>query len=284
MLFNLEELKGLEGYFQSSGQLGILFDIRTHIFRYHSLSSEPSYAAIIVFVCFAVLNDLVKIKKSLIWYGIIVLYMLLSFKSSMGFLILGVWFISQITFSKKYFIILGVIIFTGILLFFFTSIGGKSIDRLREIVFLLFSFKGSFMENLNLIDSSAHARIGPMIYYLQNMDFLYYKTYFGYGAGMSTPYFSTYIYPEAWNTDMIINTGFIPAFLYDFGIIGVSLVFRFIWLLVKFRNAFFKIIFIIILLNSNFNTQLFWFTITIIALSSYYLNKGDSGLALEKID
>lgn len=273
VLFNLQELKSPKGYFQSSGQLGILFDNRTHIFRYHSLSSEPSYAAIIVFLSFAILNDLVKIKRSLICYGLLVLYMLLSFKSSMGFLILGIWVISQITFSKKHFIILCIIVFIGIVLFFFTSIGGKSVDRLREIIFLLFSFKGNFVENLNLIDSSAHSRIGPTKYYLQNIDFLYYKTYIGFGAGMSTPYFSKYIYPEAWNTHMIVKSGFLPAFLYDFGIIGFLLVLRFIWFIVKFRNTFFKILFIIVLLNSNFNTQLLWFTITLISLSNYYLNK-----------
>ena len=270
VFFNLEELKGPEGYFQSSGQFGILFNNRTNIFRYHSLSSEPSYAAIIIILCFAVLNDLAKTRKSMYWYGAIVLYMLIAFKSSIGFLILGTWIVSQVTFSKKHFLILGTIIFVGLSLFFFTSIGGKSIDRLREVVFLLLSFKGDFLQNLNLIDSSAYARIGPLAFYLQGIEMFSYQTYFGFGASTSEVIFSNLIYPESWNARMVFKPPFLPGFLYDYGIFGVLLVFYLIWNLVKNQSFFFKIIFIIIMLNSNFNTQLFWFAFTLVSLKVLY--------------
>ncbi len=270
VLFNLQELKSPKGYFQSSGQLGILFDKRTNIFRYHSLSSEPSYASIIVFLSFTVLNDLVKTKRSLIWYGLLVLYMLLSFKSSMGFLILCIWLISQITFSKKHFIILGIIVFVGTILFFFTSIGGKSVDRLREIVFLLFSFNGNFLEKLNLLDSSVYARIGPLIVYLQGVDIFNFHTYFGYGASTSEAFFSKLIYPEVWNTHMVFKPPFFPGFLYDYGLFGVLAIFYLIWSIVKHERFFLKIVCIIIMLNSNFNTQLFWFVVTLITLKGIF--------------
>jgi hypothetical protein len=270
VFFNLEELKGPKGYFQNSAQFGILFNNRTNVFRYHSLSSEPSYAAIIIILCFTVLIELIKTRKVLYLYGALVLYMLIAFKSSIGFLILGTWFISQVSLSKKQFLILGTIVFVGISLFFFTSIGGKSIDRLRDVVFLLLSFNGDFVNNLNLIDSSAYARIGPLAAYIQGIDVFSYQTYFGFGASTSEAIFSNLIYPETWNKHLVFKPPFLPGFLYDYGVFGVLLVLYLIWKTIKAQNFFFKITFIIILLNSNFNTQLFWFAFTLVSLKTLY--------------
>lgn len=271
VFFDMQTLKGPKGFFQSSGQLGILYNNITNQYRYNSLSSEPSYAAIIVFASFAVLERHIDNNRKLIFYGVIVLYMLLSFKSSIGFLIFGIWVLSQLTFSKKLFLIVGVISLIFFLLFFFTDIGGRGIDRIRKVVFLFLKFDGNFIHNLNIIDSSAYARIGPFLIYLQQIELLNYHTYFGHGAATSDYFFSRLFYPESWNTNLVFKAPFLPGFLYDYGFFGVFLVIWFLWGLVKDMNLFFKVILLIIMLNSNFNTQLFWYIIVIISISKYYL-------------
>lgn len=273
VLFDLHNLEGPKGYFQSTGQLGIQYNNITGVYRFHSLSTEPSYAAIIVLISFAVLSGLVDEKKKLVVYGVILLYMLFSFKSAIGFIILVFWIFAQFKIKRKYFIISGSIVLIGILLFFFTNVGGKSVERIREVVFLLFSDSSNFIKNLNLIDSSAYARIGPTFTYIKEMDLLNYHTYFGFGAASSEPYFSKIIYPEAWNKHMVFRPPFIPGFLYDYGFIGAFLVFAFIWKHIKKQNIFFKVVFLLIIINSNFNTQLFWFAIIFIYLYNFYKPK-----------
>ncbi|OBQ54936.1 hypothetical protein JJL45_03345 [Tamlana sp. s12] len=277
VLLGWEVLERPKGYFQSTGQLGIQFNHVKGKYRFHSLSTEPSYAALIVIICFSILWELIKEKKKFVLLGILMLYMLISFKSAIGFIALFIWCISLVSWTKKHFFIIGFLVLIGLLLFLFTNIGGQSIQRVREVVFLLFSFSGNFFEKLNLIDSSAYARIGPTYTYLKEMDLINYKVYFGHGAGESVPYFSKIVYPESWNSNMVFKPPFIPGFFYDYGIVGTLLVVVFIWNHIKKRSVFFKVVFLLILLNSNFNTQLFWFGLIAIMLCNYF-EDNNSGL------
>ncbi len=270
VLFDLQSLERPKGYFQSTGQLGIQYNHKTDRYRFHSLSTEPSYAAIIVMLSFAILSDLIKEKKKLIPYGLMLLFMLFSFKSSLGFIILAVWILTQVKITKKHFLVFMVLFFIAVILFFFTDVGGKSVDRIRDVVFLLFTDFFEFPNKLNSIDSSAYARVGPTFRYLSDLDFFDYHTYFGYGATSSEPYFSKIVYPEAWNTHMVFTPPFLTGFLYDYGFIGTSLVLIFIWSFIKNKTIFYKITFFMILINSNFNTQLFWFAILTIALHNFF--------------
>lgn len=270
VFFDLHTLERPIGYFQSTGELGIQFNHRTQSYRYYSLSTEPSYSAIIVMLSFIILRDLTEKKKKLLPYIFMVFYMFLFFKSAMGFIIAFFYILTQVKITKKQFLIFGFLVLIAVSMFFFTDLGGKSVNRIREILALLFTDFSNFIENLRNIDSSAHARIGPTFRYFEQMDLLSYHTYFGYGAATSEPFFSKIIYPEAWNTHMIFRPPFIPGFLYDYGLVGAFLVCFFIWRLLKNTTLIFKIIVLFVLINSNFNTQLFWFAIVIIELYKFF--------------
>lgn len=273
VLFDLYEIQSYQGYFQTTGSFGIEYNYKNASYRYFSLSSEPSYASIIVMITFATLNELITKQKTLLIYGILTLYMVISFGSSIGFILLAVWILSQINFSKQYFIIFLTIIFIGLILFFFTKIGGKSVDRVRDIFILLFSMEDDFIRKLNLIDSSAYARIGPFIVYLEQISLFDYHFYFGHGAVSSEAYFSRIIYPEAWNAHLVFNPPFFPGFLYDYGVFGVLVVLTFLRKLVAPKSIFYKVVVGVILVNSNFNTQLFWFVIVVLATSYLFVHE-----------
>ncbi|MDG1571472.1 hypothetical protein OZ410_04035 [Robiginitalea sp. M366] len=271
VLFDLQELHRPEGYFQSTGQLGIQYNHITNTYRFHSLSSEPSYAALVVIIAFAALNELIYEKRKLVVYFLMLLYMITFFKSSIGYIALALLVFGQIRFSKKHLTIFLLLIFTGSILFFFTNLGGRGVERVRDVVFLFFSFKGNFIHELNLIDSSAHARIGPFVRYIQQINLLDYHSYIGYGASSSEQFFTKIIYPEEWNSNLVFRPPFFPGFLYDYGIIGILLVGVFLWRQVKNQSLFFKLTLLIILLNSNFNTQLLWFFVIILVLTGFYI-------------
>lgn len=270
VFFDLQQIEKTGAYFQGVGELGVEYNFRTNTYRYFSLSSEPSYAAIIVLISFALLIKHITNKRELYLYTTIVLYMILSFKSSIGFLGLFFLFFSFIKISKKYFPIIIFVILIILILFFFTEIGGKGVNRIRNIVFLFFTEFNNFFEALNIKDSSAYARIGPFAEYIKDTDFLGYKFYIGHGSNASEAYFSKIVYPEVWNKDMVFRPPFIPGFLYDYGIFGVLLVGLFFWRLVRNKSFFYKAMILLVIFNSNFNTQLFWFLIVMITMDNYF--------------
>ncbi|MDO1502197.1 hypothetical protein Q2T40_18850 [Winogradskyella maritima] len=160
-----------------------------------------------------------------------------------------------------------IIIAFALLIFSFTDIGGKSIERIKDVLVFIVSDTSNFVEELRYLDSSVHARVAPTFVYLTETDWLSYKTYFGHGASASEAYFSKVIYPEKWNTHMVFRPPFVPGFLYDYGFFGATLVLIFLYDCIKGKGLFFKGVFIILIINANFNTQLFWFVVTLLSIS-----------------
>ena len=65
--------------------------------------------------------------------------------------------------------------------------------------------------------------------------------------------------------------GFLPQFLYDYGFIFGLAFFIFIRREVLTKWLSFELFLVLILLtNANFNTQVFWFVITSLALKKWY--------------
>lgn len=269
--FDLIELTSPIGYYQGASKWGVELNYSTGAYRYFSLSSEPSYASIIVLLSFATLFNFTEKKKDTYIYGVLTLYMLFCFKSAIGFIALFFYVLSLIELKKKHLQIIFVSTVIGLIVFSFTNMAGRSLDRISSIIQLLFTDFDDFIINLNLLDSSAYARIGPPIIYLKQINLLDYHFYFGHGAATAEIYFSKIIYPESWNSHMVFKPPFLPGFLYDYGLFGVGLVLSFLWKLIKSKSVFYKILVAIILINANLNTQLFWFVVIIIALSNFYV-------------
>ncbi|UOB19422.1 hypothetical protein [Abyssalbus ytuae] len=265
-------------YFQSTGPLGIQRNNITKTFRYHSLSSEPSYAAIIMIICYNIIILFNSSKREVVLYGIIVLYMILSFKSAIGIILLLLLIVGNLRLSSKQILLflLPILVITLLMLYF--NFGGKSIERIRNLILLIFSSEGEFLKRLNLIDSSAYARLNPFYVYIRDVNFLDLHFYLGHGANTSEEYFTEILYPNSWESHLSFRPGFIPGFLYDYGILGVVFVFN--WLLLKIikikRNLFFIALISILMLNSNFNTQLFWIFVTFYTIANMFLINSNS--------
>ena len=269
--FDLIELTSPIGFFQGTSKWGVELNYSTGAYRYFSLSSEPSYASIIVLLAFATLFNFTEKKKDAYIYALLTLYMLFSFKSAIGVIALFFYVLSLIKLKKKHLQYIFIASIIGLIVFSFTNLGGRSINRIGGIIQLLFTDFDDFIVNLNLLDSSAYARIGPSIIYLRQINLLDHHFYFGHGAATAEIYFSKIIYPESWNAHMVFNPPFLPGFLYDYGLFGVGLVLTFLWKLIKSKTIFYKVLVAMILLNANLNTQLFWYVIIMLTLSNYYI-------------
>jgi hypothetical protein len=146
----------------------------------------------------------------------------------------------------------------------FEPLNFKSIDRIIQIGnFILNSgLNLKSLSNLNITDSSASFRILPTLelinHYLTNAPFI--NILIGYGAGQATIFYSNYF-----NSLMgikFINVGFIPTFVYNYGIVGTLIVFLLANSLMPKDKPILYIIFILFLFNADFNTQIFLFVLT----------------------
>jgi len=269
VLFDLITLTGEGSYFILKGPLGIIYERAKYAYRYTSLSSEPSYSSIIVLTAYYVLYNLVKENKEKIVYGILMLYMIISFRSAFGVVLLGMFFLSGLNMSRKQIFLACTLLFFLIFSFFIIDTGIASIERLKEIGSIILFGKNDFLKDLNLIDSSAFFRIAPFVYYLGEVNFLDYNFYIGHGANASQDFFSSLMFPN--HPDMVFTPQLIPGFLYDYGVVGVILVY---WGLIKTfvnRKSLLEIaIIIVVIFNSNFNTQVFWFVITCLLINNLF--------------
>ncbi|MBW1293901.1 hypothetical protein GBO31_00170 [Aquimarina litoralis] len=272
VFFDLVALKTeIQGYYLLHGPLGIIYDESKSLYRYSSLSSEPSYACIIVIVIYYLLNNLITKRKEKLILMSILFFMVFSFKSTIGIILI---LVLAISFLKLNYRQLFYILITSILLILIISIfeiGTNSILRFKKLLSLLFSFDGNFLQNLNSIDSSAYFRVAPFFYYIEKIDFLDLHFYLGYGANASQSYFSRLLFPN--HPEMIFSPQFLPGFLYDYGFFGALLVVYAIFKKVARRSVFEILLILLTLLNSNFNTQLFWFVVTCLFINKAFLLK-----------
>ena len=127
------------------------------------------------------------------------------------------------------------------------------------------------------VDSSAFMRIGPLFEYVSSPEFYSLSGFFGNGPGASRYYFGSAFEDVISTThkgydEGVINLGFIPAYLYDYGVLGVGLFWFFVGRV--FVNKFvsvYGLFFVLLVVNANLNTQLFCFVLFVF----YYLNNVD---------
>ncbi len=271
-----------------TGFLGQIFQIYNfdHRIRPYGFSDEPSYAAIILvfalFLFFKCDNFLYK-KEEFKWYVCASLSILLT-RSSYGYLLLALLLFYFMFQSRVLFIHLNNIIrhkvFTRkdilpiavflVALFFITAKVLKleestSIKRLI-LIYESFATKGDDaaekISNIKYVDGSASMRLVPTLYLIDDFNKSELKyVLFGRGAGQSVPFFS-HLYDG--NTTVL---GFIPSFVYNYGLCGTALCFLFFYALFPRQKFVFMILFLLFILNADFNTQIFEFVLFTVMVS-----------------
>lgn len=262
----------LLGYFKGThitqglthGPFGTLFEAGRG-FRFYSLSSEPSYAAFIV-ICllYAILETDPHQKpfgRKNLYAWLITIYMLLSFQSGYGIILLFILVIMKTSMRNSIIIIIvGLLLIVGTLLVKQTA--------LNRVLNIISNLEPGRIEDLATIDHSASFRVLPTYHYIRNIDIRDLHFYFGYGAGQS----SEFLIPFLFNVKVDhYEGGFLPQFIYDYGII-----FGLAFALFLMRESITKLIsfetfvFVLMITNANFNTQLFWVVITIFSYNKFY--------------
>jgi hypothetical protein len=229
--------------------------------RHSSLSLEPSIGSMIVSIIFYSIQKFRtynQFKNIILW--LMYIYMMFAFNSTFGILYFLFVLTLFIKLDKKIIIRFSIIFLLIILLFNYLNI--ESILRLKNVL------STNNITEIATIDHSGSIRILPFYYYLKSFDFTNYHFYFGYGIDYAKNLYPTILKGIPENVNI---AGFLPNFLFDYGIICFII---FIWFLrVNVIKSFFSFEFLILLItftNANFNTQNFWLIIAILFANNYY--------------
>jgi hypothetical protein len=123
------------------------------------------------------------------------------------------------------------------------------------------------LHSIQVIDFNVYVRVAPVLHYIKIHPLTEMSLYFGHGAGAS----KTFVVPEiyaAYKGDFL--GGFLPAFFFDYGLFGVVLMGIFIRSIVPKGISVPIIIILLMLLNANINTQLFWFVLFCFTMNKHF--------------
>ncbi len=244
------------------------YDAKADVYRLEGLSSEPSYAAIVVTVAWLSINRLqtaATMPANRWWRAAAVLLMLLLFRSIYG-LILAVLVLSTLMpIGRKPHLrlsIAAVLSFIGLVAYLLADPEG----RLSRVVQAIGSLD---IEDWNIVDSSSYMRFGPTYLMISDIDLLDIWTWLGRGAGASTAFFTDAFSGPVLEDGFVLQLGFFPGFVYDYGIFASMAFLIFAWLICRgpYRWQSFAIV-LLMLFNANINTQLLWFVLTCLALTT----------------
>lgn len=270
------------------GLLAEIFQIYNfdHRIRPYGFSDEPSYASLILIFTLFVLfksHNFSYNKKEFKWYFVAVMSILLT-GSSYGYLLLAILLGYFILKSKVFFIQLSAILnskiftnkqfiatlFIGIITvtILFNRINFSENKSVQRLISLYLSITSSEEEavgtikNIAYVDGSASMRLVPSILLIEDLKKSSWSiALFGRGAGQSIPFFSK-IYEG--NTTVL---GFIPSFIYNYGIVGALIFLLFFYFLFPKEKKLLLILFTLFIFNADFNTQIFVYVLFTIMLS-----------------
>ncbi len=263
------------------GSFGSLFTSDGFTYRYYSLSSEPSYASFIIIsimFCYFTFIPKEKVfsrKNLMLWLS--TLYMIYFFKSGFGILLFGILLMKYLSLKNIALLIVISALLTTIILS--VDLELTSITRVSNVISRL---SISNLSEIRNIDYSASFRIMPIIIYLKEFNLCSLHYYLGHGAGEASTFFVPFLFESSKVSEF--NGGFIPAFFYDYGLIGGLLTIVIVkHLAIRTLFSFESVIFALLLLNANFNTQLFWFLLFLFALKKYYTKNIKANTSQSKI-
>lgn len=258
--------------------------------RPFGFSSEPSYAALIVvfslYILFKAYSFSYK-KEEIAWYVLAIVSVILT-QSSYGYIFLAIvlmyfgiksnLLLRGISYVRKngifrrkdvqivFTLLIGAMFY---IVYYFDFEGNKSIQRLVNILSSVATSDNdvfSTIFNIAKVDSSAGMRLVPLLHlinYFKGADIMH--ILIGHGAGQATLFYSK-LYEQ---TTLL---GFIPSFIYNYGIIGgLIAMFCFIYLFPK-QKAILFFLFFLFLFNADFNTQIFLYILFTVMLAKQVEN------------
>lgn len=261
--------------------LGIIFKAY-YSMRPMGFSSEPSYASFIVTVAFICYNELkyaAERKNSILTLGLYVVTVALT-TSSYGFLYVAICIVyillREANRMPRNFRLLFFAAFTGIIIIaiaYLSTIDSGPIQRLFNVANALLSDApiSEKFDAVNQVDPSAWARLGPTWLLFQDNG-LSPGLLFGHGSGASSFFFQEQMVGILIDADReFLDLGIVPAFIYDFGITGFLLLLLMIWHSFR-QKKLFMFLFVLFFFNAGINTQIFWYALAIMAITTQLLN------------
>lgn len=249
--------------------IGYALDPRSNVVRAYGFSSEPSVAA---FVLALTVFTYLRLQEARgrwpeWWIVVAVFYQVWAFTSLYGYLLTVIILGSEgYRRGLRWLPVVICIAVLAALLVKWSDVqaGSTRVARVAGAIVL-----GKMREReLRESDSSLSMRVVPAQEYFQNLSLLDWRTWVGHGPATSTVHYSDeyayFAFKEA--ESRLVRLGFLPAFLYDFGLIGAGIVVWFIrrHILRGTRKLELAIVFLM-LFNANFNTQVFWYAMVLLS-------------------
>jgi len=246
--------------------------------RINSLATEPSYTGIIVVITFysyLLLNRNENQSKysisdfrSDLKYCMFVIVIIYLTQSGYAFVFFCLLLFSLVL--KNQIIRKGIIIAILSSLFFILSFHFE-VKPVIRIINLANSFISLNVNQIAAAEHSGSIRVAPVIIFLKNFNFFELESWIGHGIGYNNMLMASII------PGIDISTwrggGFLPAFIYDYGLIPiVAFVIFLIRNTIRRINSLDTIFLFLIFLNASFNTQLFWYSIMIFTINKFFIN------------
>lgn len=237
--------------------------------KFNSLASESSYFGRIIFLLFFSYTLILgrerghryNLKqdffKDIRLWGVVV-YCLLTSGSSFSFLMLLLLLVRT---SGSLLDLKKVFYFTAMIIACMLLVNNQVFSRITNLLTAMTTFDP---ESMLSADTSGAFRIVPSIIYLGCVDFT--SVDFLLGAGLDHTALVMPDYVSALS-DLKFAVGLFPAFIWDFGFVATAVLLYFAKKYL-FSNLFDVLIWIVIVLDAPFNTQLFW-----LAAMLMYTNK-----------
>ncbi|MEM1318607.1 MAG: hypothetical protein AAGG75_00055 [Bacteroidota bacterium] len=237
-------------------------------------SSEPSYAAFILSIAYLSYNHIIghRLNRSTLRLSLVYLLCIGLMGSAYGFILLLLtlldWvrhFFNRLHSSLKMVSVFVVLAFVAVVVRLAPSIESEATDRIYTVSSILgdpFSDTEKKLTKLKEKDPSAFARIGPTYTLFFSEESADLNVWLGAGAGaagVQIPILMQGVLIDEGDTEF--DTGIVPAFIYDYGLVGFVLLLLFVVNCANNLPFPFWLTFIFLLPNANINTQIFWFLI-----------------------
>ncbi len=245
----------------------------TSIFRLNAFSPEPSMASqliILLMYLFNVSNSI--FRKYEYVFELLALILMAIFGSVFGYisLLAYVFVVHRKRFPKLFSLEL---ILGALIVIYFLS-ASETLTRISNLV--IFIWTEFDILKLASIEPSGSFRFYPLVHYFQMFDSNNFHFFFGFGPGSSSEFFNEELISDGFGLDLDSNFqgGFIPSFFVDYGIIITIILIYFIYSNCIIKHNIFEYSFaFLLLINTNINTQLFWFYIFSTFLAKKYYSQ-----------
>ena len=117
-------------------------------------------------------------------------------------------------------------------------------------------------------DTSSFFRFGPFFTYILSANFGDLQTWLGHGATSASYFFVDLFREHIEQSTETVELGFVPSFLYDYGLLTGAVFIGFAYRLTRGRHRVaIATMMLLLVFNANFSTQMLWFALTCALLS-----------------